>query len=53
VICKNCASAIFIPSIGAQGGCNPIPIVSQVEGDQLTISGDRLIPGEKLFRNPS
>jgi uncharacterized membrane protein len=53
VICKNCASAIFIPSIGVHGGCNPIPIASQIEGDQLVISGDKLVPGEKLFRNPS
>jgi len=53
VICKNCASAIFIPSIGVHGGCNPIPIASQVQGDQLVIPGDKLIPGEKIFRNPS
>ena len=25
VICKNCASAIYVPTIGASGGCNPIP----------------------------
>jgi FTR1 family protein len=53
VICKNCASAIFIPSIGSAGGCNPIPIPSTVEGDQLVISGDKLVPGGKIFRNPS
>lgn len=53
VICKNCASAIFIPSIGSQGGCNPIPIASQVEGDQLVIAADKLIPGVRLFKNPS
>src|SRR5450755_861921 len=53
VICKNCASAIFIPSIGVHGGCNPIPIPSQVESDQLVIAGDQLIPGEKIFRNPT
>jgi uncharacterized membrane protein len=53
VICKNCASAIFIPSIGARGGCNPIPIASQVEGDELVIAGDKLVPGEKIFHDPS
>ena len=53
VICKNCASAIFIPSIGSNGGCNPIPIASQVEGDQLVIQRDKLVPGAKIFRNPS
>jgi uncharacterized membrane protein len=53
VICKNCASAIFIPSIGSRGGCNPIPIASRVEGDQLVIPADKLAPGAKIFRNPS
>ncbi len=53
VICKNCASAIFIPSIGVRGGCNPIPIASTVEGDQLVIPADKLVPGSKLFRDPS
>jgi len=53
VICKNCASAIFIPTIGSHGGCNPIPIASHVEGDQLVIPADNLAPGEKVFRNPS
>ena len=51
VICKNCASAIFIPSIGQSGGCNPIPIESRVEGDQLIIPADKLLPGRKIFRN--
>jgi uncharacterized membrane protein len=53
VICKNCSSAIFIPSIGSNGGCNPIPIASQVQGDQLVIQADKLILGVKVFRNPS
>jgi high-affinity iron transporter len=53
VICKNCSSAIFIPSIGSQGGCNPVPIASRVEGGDLVIDGGKLIPGEKIFRNPS
>jgi FTR1 family protein len=52
VICKNCASAIFIPSIGQHGGCNPIPIESRVEGDQLVIAAEKLIPGKKIFRTP-
>jgi high-affinity iron transporter len=53
VICKNCASAIFIPSIGSHGGCNPIPIASQIQGNDLVISGDKLVPGEKIFHDPS
>lgn len=50
VICKNCASAIFIPTIGTQGGCNPVPLDSHVEGDQLVIAADKLFPGAKYFR---
>jgi high-affinity iron transporter len=26
VICRNCSAAIYIPTIGMRGGCNPIPI---------------------------
>jgi len=37
VICRNCASAIYIPSIGEAGGCNPVGVASRVEGDQLVI----------------
>ncbi|HWC00418.1 MAG TPA: Fe-S-containing protein, partial [Bryobacteraceae bacterium] len=50
VICKNCASAIFVPSIGQSGGCNPIPIESRVEGDQLVVMADKLLPGARYFR---
>ena len=53
VICKNCGSAIFVPSIGTRGGCNPIPIDSRVEGDRLVIPAGKILPGVKLFRNPS
>jgi len=37
VICRNCASAIYIPTIGAAGGCNPIGVNSRVEGNQLVV----------------
>lgn len=37
VICRNCASAIYIPSIGNAGGCNPVGVPSRVEGDALVI----------------
>jgi uncharacterized membrane protein len=37
VICRHCASAIYIPSIGQKGGCNPIGFTSQVQGDDLVI----------------
>jgi FTR1 family protein len=37
VICRNCASAIYIPTIGEAGGCNPVGVPSRVEGDALVI----------------
>jgi len=37
VICRHCASAIYIPSIGQKGGCNPIGFTSQVQGDDVVI----------------
>jgi high-affinity iron transporter len=37
VICRHCASAIYIPSIGGKGGCNPIGFTSQVQGDNVVI----------------
>jgi high-affinity iron transporter len=37
VICRHCASAIYIPSIGQKGGCNPIGFISKVEGNDLII----------------
>ncbi|PYU47759.1 MAG: DUF2318 domain-containing protein [Acidobacteria bacterium] len=37
VICRHCASAIYIPSIGDQGGCNPIGVPSHLDGGDLVI----------------
>jgi uncharacterized membrane protein len=37
VICRHCASAIYIPSIGQKGGCNPIGFPSRVEGNDVVI----------------
>jgi len=51
VICKNCASAINIPTIGTHGGCNPIPLDSSMEGDSVVIDAAKLFAGSRLFRN--
>jgi FTR1 family protein len=53
VICKNCASAINIPTIGQPGGCNPIPLESHVDGGQVVIPADKLLAGSKHFSNGS
>jgi FTR1 family protein len=53
VICKNCASAINIPTIGQPGGCNPIPLESRVDGDQVVIPANKLLAGSKHFAGGS
>ncbi len=35
VICRHCASAIYIPTIGQKGGCNPIGFPSEIDGDDI------------------
>jgi uncharacterized membrane protein len=37
IICRNCASAIYVPTIGQSGGCNPIVIPSRVQNGQLVL----------------
>jgi high-affinity iron transporter len=37
ITCRNCASAIYGPSIGQPGGCNPVAVPSQVEGQDLVM----------------
>lgn len=37
VICRNCGSAIYIPTIGEAGGCNPVGVPSHLESGALVI----------------
>jgi FTR1 family protein len=48
VICRHCASAIYIPSIGDQGGCNPIGVPSHVEGNELVMDVSSLAQAATL-----
>jgi FTR1 family protein len=47
VICRHCASAIYIPSIGDQGGCNPIGVLSRLDGGDLVIDISSLTQAAK------
>jgi len=49
VICRHCAAAIYVPTIGMAGGCNPIRIDYRVEGETLIISEAALAEGAKHF----
>ncbi|MGD1154603.1 MAG: Fe-S-containing protein [Terriglobia bacterium] len=49
VICRHCGAAIYIPTIGLAGGCNPIHISYRVEGDALRIPASALAEAAKYF----
>lgn len=50
VTCLHCGSAIYTPSIGQPGGCNPVPLKSRVEGNQLVLAASDLASGAGLFQ---
>jgi high-affinity iron transporter len=37
VVCRHCGSAIYIPSIGEKGGCNPIGVPAHVDGTDIVL----------------
>lgn len=50
VLCRNCGAAIYAPTIGTAGGCNPIHIDYQVEGQTLILTQAALHAGAKMFQ---
>lgn len=50
VTCLHCGSAIYPPSIGQPGGCNPVPLKSRVEAGQLVLAASDLATGASLFQ---
>ena len=49
VTCLHCGSAIYTPSIGQAGGCNPVPLKSRVVGGDLVLAASDLAAGSSLF----
>ena len=49
VICRLCGSAIYVPTIGSAGGCNPIHIDYLVQNNMLVISRAQLAPAARYF----
>jgi len=47
VICRHCGSAIYIPTIGEAGGCNPIGVPSHVDGADLVLDVSALVGATK------
>jgi high-affinity iron transporter len=37
IICRNCGASIYVPSIGDRGGCNPIPVKTNVAGGIMIV----------------
>ncbi len=42
IICKNCNAPIAIPTIGFPGGCNPVAVEAQVDGDNVVLAAAQL-----------
>jgi FTR1 family protein len=49
ITCLHCGSVIYPPSIGQTGGCNPVPLLSRVEGGDLVLAAADLAGGVHLF----
>ena len=47
VVCRHCGSAIYVPSIGEAGGCNPVGVPSRIEGVDLVMDVSALTLAEK------
>ena len=47
VICRHCGAAIYVPSIGDQGGCNPIGVPSHSDGGDLVLDISALVAATK------
>jgi FTR1 family protein len=37
VVCRHCGSAIYVPTIGEAGGCNPVGVPFHVDGTDLVV----------------
>src|SRR5215471_10451519 len=38
VVCRHCGSAIYVPTIGEAGGCNPVGIPFEVQGSEIVVN---------------
>jgi high-affinity iron transporter len=49
VVCKNCSAPINPQSVGAKGGCNPIPLTSMQTADSVIIQESDIVAGSRVF----
>ncbi len=38
VVCRHCGSAIYVPTIGEAGGCNPVGLPFEVQGSDIVVN---------------
>lgn len=50
ITCKNCNAPVNPQSVGEGGGCNPIPLVAQVNGTTVTVSEMDLTNGASQIK---
>jgi high-affinity iron transporter len=43
VVCRHCGSAIYVPTIGESGGCNPVGVAFRVDGEELVVNVSAVI----------
>src|SRR5580700_965644 len=49
VVCENCAAPINPQSVGAKGGCNPIPLKATQTADAVIIQEADIAAGSRVF----
>ncbi|TQR29522.1 DUF2318 domain-containing protein [Campylobacter sp. MIT 99-7217] len=49
LICVACNVRIFLPSVGKDGGCNPIPLAYEFDGQKVRIKLEDVIAGSNHF----
>jgi len=50
VVCKNCAAPINPQSVGMPGGCNPVPLKTQVTSDAVIIQEADIAAKSQMFQ---
>lgn len=51
IVCKNCAAPINSQSMGTPGGCNPVPLKSNLTADAIVIQEADLLSGASVFQH--
>lgn len=49
LMCRNCDAPINVDTVGEPGGCNPIPLASMIEGEQVVVTVSELAANQARF----